>query len=149
MCTEKLDFESHGRSDGPWTLQWRQTEWRWRSQSSIAPWTPVWIINGGVVGKMGPIAPFSQMRQLWGQPEWRSGSASLCHKEMSETERISKSERHGALCKSIDSFYPRSIKSSCENWSDQGATFDINKLGGSPTPSIQRLDMGKWLELWR
>lgn len=52
----------------------------------------------------GPIAPFSQMRRLGGQSEWRSGSASLRHKEMSEAGRIAESERHGALCTSIDSF---------------------------------------------
>lgn len=36
---------------------------------------------------MGPIAPFSQMRQLGGQAEWRSASTSLCQDEMRETER--------------------------------------------------------------
>lgn len=54
--------------------------------------------------KMGLIAPFSEMRQLGGQPQWRSGSASQYYEKMSEAERISESERHRALCTSIDSF---------------------------------------------
>lgn len=53
---------------------------------------------------MGPMAQFSQMRQLGGQPEWRSVSASLWNKEMSEMERIRDRERHQAICTSIDSF---------------------------------------------
>lgn len=53
---------------------------------------------------MGLIAPFSQMRRLGGQSEWRSGLASMHHKEMSEAGRIGESDRHRALCTSIDSF---------------------------------------------
>lgn len=53
---------------------------------------------------MGLIAPFSQMRRLGGQSEWRSGSASLHHEEMSEAERISESNRHRAIYTLIDSF---------------------------------------------